>query len=223
MPDRPIAPFGTDASDDDEVRERHVVLRTVKRLRSLIVLVPLAAVVLVAAGIGASKLWAEIPVREDPDPPVTCWDGTETTLSECSEPTGLRGLRWVFPSFRPSDDACERVRRSERNQERPLEVACTSSFDQRPVTLTYSVRTSLDQGLTFLERRYGEPPTEDADGERLVFRSQGADEDGLHSATVAYADHPFAVTVEAPDPDVRDDALAELVRYRPADEVVARG
>lgn len=216
----PMAQFGADAPDADEVRERHVVLRTLKRVRALLVLLPLVAALLVVAGIGASKLWAELPQRTDVSPEVTCWDRTVRPVDECTEPAGPFGLRWVFPSFRADDPRCEKVARTSRDEARPLEYACTYSFDQRPVRVTYSVRTSLHQGLAFLERRYDAPPRRDADGERLVFRASSPS--GVHVTTVAYADHPFAVTVEAPEPGLRDDALAELVQFRPAEQVRVR-
>lgn len=217
----PLARFDADAPDADEVRESHVVLRTLKRVRALIVLVPLIGGLLAAASIGASKLWAEIPEREAVSPEATCWDKSVRPVDECPEPVGPFGLRWVFPSFRADDPRCERVVRSRRQQQRPLEFACSLRFDQRPVTVTYSVRTSLEQGLTFLQRRYGVDPRPEADGERLVFRAAKAT-DGVWMVTVAYAEHPFAVTVEAPKRRLRDDALAELVEFRPAEQIRVR-
>lgn len=217
-----MARFGGDAPDADDVGERHPVLRALKRLRSLIVLVPLVAVVVVAAGIGASKLWAELPEDAAVSPEVTCWNGSTATLEECPEPRGRAGLRWVFPSFTPGDSRCSEVRRRARDEARPLEFACQSSFDQRPLTITYSARTSLEQGLAFIERSSGVEGEPDADGERLVFRSPRADDDGLFRVTVAYAEHPYSVTVAAPTADVRDTALDELVRFRPADGLLTR-
>ncbi len=205
---------------DDEDDEPHVVLRTLRRARSLLVLVPLVAGLLVAAGIGASKLWADLPDRAAAPPDVTCWDGATAPLAECTAPDGRAGLRWVFPSFRRDADSCREIRRPARGRERPTEFTCSVIVDQRPVTIVYSVRTSTTEGLAFLERSYGTEPV--VDGDRLVFTADEPGE-GRYRVTVAYAEHPYSVTVEAPAPDVRDTALAELVELRPARRVLTRG
>jgi hypothetical protein len=83
------------------------------------------------------------------------------------------------------------------------------------------VRTSVREGLAFLERTYGTAPV--ADGDRLVFRAAGPDGTGAYRLTVAYAEHPFSVTVGAPDPGLRDTALEQLVEMRPGDRVLTRG
>lgn len=217
-----MARFDADAPDADEVGERNVVLRALKRMRAGIVLVPLVVGLLVAASIGASKLWADLPQEAATDPDVTCWNNTQAPISQCPQPQGKFGLRWVFPSFKPDDSDCSQVRRRDQDKGRPFEFACNQRYDQRPVVITYSVRTSLDEGLAFLRRVYGAKPVSEADGERLVFRSRKPGDDGLYRVTVAYTDHPFSVTVAAPDPDLRDTALDELVRYRPAEQLVVR-
>lgn len=221
----PMARFDPEAPDADEVRERHVVWRVLRRARAGIVLVPLLVGVLVAASIGASKLWADIPERSRAEAPVTCWDGSSATLGECPVPAGRAGLRYVYPSFRAADDdgSCSAVPRRGRGKDRPVEFACALRFDQRPVTVVYSARSSLQRGLNYLRRLYQAPAVPEADDERLVFRAQEPDELGVYRTTVAYADHPFSVTVEAPDVDVRDLALGELVQLRPADRILTRG
>lgn len=219
----PMSRFGGDAPDADEVGERHVVLRTLKRVRVMIVLVPLVVGLLVVASIGADKLFEDVPDRAATDPVVTCWNGSEAPASTCPEPSGKFGLRWVFPSFKPDDGRCVEIKRRQRSQARPVEFSCSQSFDQRPINVTYSARTSTQQGLTFLQRSYGVQSVEDADGERLVFRAAKPDEEGLYRVTVAYADYPFSVTVAAPEAELRDTALDELVRFRAADNLLVRG
>lgn len=217
----PMARFGGDAPDPDGNDERPALLRFLKRARALIVLVPLVVGLLVAASIGASKLWAELPERVAPPPDVTCWNGSTAPLTECPPPTGKGGLRWVFPSFRAQDAQCREIRRPASDRARPVEFTCDLRLDQRPVTVVYSVRTSVTQGLAFLERSYGSDPA--ADGELLVFRDRRPDDEGSYRLTAAYAEHPYSVTVQAPEPGLRDTALAELVEFRPAERLLARG
>lgn len=219
----PMSRFDPEAPDADDLDERHVAFRTLKRVRVLLVLGTLLVGLLVAAGIGASKLWADPPERDAVSQTVTCWNGTEAPLDECTEPEGGRGLQWVFPSFRLDDTRCEEIKRPARTEKRPVEFTCDRTLDQRRVVLVYTARTSLDQGLAFLRRTYDATPDEEADGERLVFRSSVVDDDGFVELTAAYAEHPFTVTVRAPTEELRDTALDELVRFRPADQVVVRG
>lgn len=195
--------------------------RTWRSIRSTLVLVPLLVVLVGAAAIGATKLWAEVPDRSVAGPEVTCWDGTTAVAADCTEPRGQRGLRWVFPSFRPDDERCARVTSRSRAY-RPFDFACEVRFDQRTVTITYAARSSTDQLLSSVRKAYGNRPVTEAEGERIVFRSNRPDADGLYRTTVVYAEHPFAVTVEAPAVDVRDGALAEIVRFRPAAELLVR-
>ena len=215
----PPTRFGGDAPDG-EAGERNVVLRTLLRLRSVLVLLPLLAGLLIAASIGAGMLWADIPERKLTGPNVTCWDGQEAPVTDCTEPRGSRGLHWVFPSFKPRDERCEPAKRLSKTS--PYVVACTQRFDQRPITVTYTARSSADDLIKALRASYGAKPVSEADGERLVFRTASAGSDGLFRVTVAYAGHPFSVTIEAPDSRVRDTALDELVTFRPADEIVVR-
>lgn len=225
----PMARFGGGATDpdrpDDDDGERHVVLRVLKRVRAAVVLVPLVAGLLVAASIGASKLFADVPERVAAPPDVTCWNGSTAPLASCPDPRGKAGLRWVFPSFRVADTdaACTPVQRRQRDSARPVEFACDLQFEQLPITVTYTARTAVASGLAFLERTYGVEGEPEADGERLVFRTARADDDGAFRVTVAYAEHPYSVTVAAPEPGLRDAALGELVDFRPADVLATRG
>jgi hypothetical protein len=220
----PMDRFGTHASDVDAADgpdEAHVVTRTLKRARVLIVLVPLVVGLLVAASIGAGKLFEDVPERGAVAPEVTCWNGTRSTAADCPEPRGRSGLRWVFPSFNPGDSRCAQVSGPKRAGGRPVQFACALQYDQRPVTITYAAHAEPERDLRSLERSYGFPPEPEADGARLAFRSDQP-QDGLYRVTIAYADHPFSVTVQAPEPGLRDTALDELVRFRPAPQVLVR-
>lgn len=199
-------------------------VRALRRVRTPLVLLPLVVVLLVAASAGASRLFADLPERAAPLPEVTCWDGATALEGQCTDPAGRAGLRWLFPSFVPSDARCTRVRRPGSAEQRPLEYACVLTLDQRAVTITYSARTSLTQGLGFLRRTYGDlEPVADAEAQTLLFAARRPSDEGLFHVTLAYAEHPYSVTVEAPERGLRDTALNELVELRPASEVAALG
>ncbi|WP_309646974.1 hypothetical protein [Nocardioides sp.] len=208
------------APTSTESNERPLVLRLLVRLRAVIVLLPLLAGLLYAASVGADKLWADLPEKTLPPVVQTCWDGQEAAT--CAAPTGVRGLRWVFPSFRPGTGSCQERVRDQRKLERPLEWACTAPLDGSQVSITYSVRTSTEAGLAYLRRIFANQPQPAADGDRLVFAGTKPGPDGRFEVTVAYADHPFAVTVAATTLRLCDLALDELVQFRDADQVVVR-
>lgn len=210
----------TAAEPEPERAERPLVVRLLLRWRAAIVLVPLLGGLLYAAAVGADKLWADLPDQPMPPALQTCWDGVDAET--CDEPAGVRGLRWVFPSFRPGTGSCTEVVRDQRRRERPLEWACTARLDGSRVTVTYSVRTSTEAGIAYLRRTFDEPPQPAADGDRLVFADTGAGPDGRYEVTVAYAEHPFAVTVSCITLRLCDLALDELVDFRDADQVLTR-
>ncbi len=206
------------AEDDDEVRERPVVLRVLKRWRALIVLLPLVIALGVAAAIGARLLWADVPERVAPAPDVTCWDLTVVPESQCPVPSGVAGLRWVFPSFTPGRSDCTEVAREEPL---PFEWRCRVVLDGEPIRLAYSARPSTEQALSSLRQRYTDEPESVADGERLVFRLPNRAEAGYMLA-VAYERYPFVVTVTAATIGLRERALEQLLEFRPDDQVLAR-
>ena len=183
---------------------------------TLVVLVLLAA--LVAAGAaGARLLFAEVPAKA-PDPvTVTCWDGEQRTdPEECGQPTGARGLRWVFPAFRPQSEGCRDVLADFPTFQGPTMWACEAEVSGSPVLITYSELTDLEEGLDYLEETYD-------DSQRTVVKAPAGRpvryewrrpfEDGFTVISV-FAEHPFAVEVRAEDEGVREEALA-TVRFRP--------
>ena len=192
------------------------------RLRSVLVVIPLVAGLVVVAGIGARMLLADIP---DPEPEatvadVTCWDGTTKAAEDCTSPTGRAGLRWVFPSFKPDLLGCRNVLLEHPEFKRPTMFECDGAVPTGRVTITYSELSAVPAGRAYLEKEYGVAPEEIDDG-RLLWTDSGAT-DGIYEADVMYAEAPFAVEVRARSAQVRDDALDSLIRFRPADHITVR-
>jgi hypothetical protein len=183
---------------------------------TLVVLVLLAA--LGAAGaLGARMLFAEIPSSGPEPATVTCWDGEQRTdPADCGRPRGVRGLRWVFPSFRPSDVGCRDVLAEHPTFQGPTMWSCDVEIAGSPVLITYSELTGVAESIAYLERHYSgvERTTVAAsDGAPARYEWRRRFEDGYVLISV-YADHPFAVEVRAEEKVLREDALATVVRFR---------
>jgi len=194
--------------------------------RSVLIIVPLVAGVLVAAALGARMLLAEIPDPTAADGPadVTCWDHETVPAENCTTPAGRAGLRWVFPSFRPDDLDCRNVLRERPALKRPTMFECEGSVRAGEVTLTYSEFADVDQGRRSLEREYGSPPEEvdDAGVRRLVWTEGDEPNGDVYELDVMYAEVPFGVEVRARSAKARDLALESLVELRPEDQISVR-
>lgn len=188
-----------------------------RRWRVVLVLTPALALIVGAAAQGHRLLWA--PVPEPPPPPVEvrCWDGSIAEPDACGIPDGLRGLAWVFPSLNVRSPRCGPVERAPRALERPTELRCAYQFQQELVTVTYSRRTTLNRGLSYLDAIFPTGPLPLAGG---LLRFEDAERRPAgYEAALAYADYPFAVEVSAPDAVTRDAALEDLVQLRPAGQL----
>ncbi|WP_323793553.1 hypothetical protein [Nocardioides sp.] len=201
----------------EPARARHGLGATLKRWRTPIVLLPLFAALVYSGTVGAQMLWGETRATPTASPTVTCWDGTEDTEEACPEPTGVAGLRWVFPSFRPNTDACREVVYEDAGSTGPLEYVCRVRVAGTKARVRYSERSNLQRGLNYFGKRYdGFDPEPVAAGSRLAFRSDEPFKNGTYEVTVAYVEHPFAVTVNAVNERLRDRVLRQSVNLRPA-------
>lgn len=185
--------------------------------RTTVVVLTLVAGLAAAGAVGASMLFAEIPAKDPAPETVTCWDGEQRAdPDDCGRPTGVRGLRWVFPSFRPGDQGCRNVLDEHPSFQGPTMWACDVEIAGSPVVITYSELPDVKKSLVAVQRSYDgvERTTVEADnGSPLRYEWRRPFEDGYVLIAV-YAEHPYAVEVRAEDEVLREDALATVVRFR---------
>ena len=195
----------------------------VVRWRTPLVVVPLLGGLLVAGGIGARMMTSEKPTAVDAAA-VTCWDGDRVTTSDaCSTPGGKAGLRWVFPSLRPNRPQCTDDRADDPDNPRPVQWTCRVQVAGTTARITYFQLADLKAGLRYHQRLFRSGDREkivDDAGEtvRYVWRREV---DGRFELTSAYVDHPFAVTVVAPQRRAREQAL-RTVTLRAPDAIAVR-
>jgi hypothetical protein len=194
-------------------------LRGIARWRTPIVVFPLLAGVAIAAGTGAQMLTAKIPT--DTRAEITCWDGGAARAAEdCAPPSGVAGLRWVFPTFHPQRDDCVDVLVEHPEYPRPAMYACELKVGRRWVAVTYMQLADVDAGRRYFEKAFPGSVREKVRGAggtpyRYVWRKRTDDAFVLASM---YVDYPFAVTVSASAAEDRDRGLRKLV-FRPPDRM----
>ncbi|MCD4523668.1 hypothetical protein [Nocardioides sp. cx-173] len=201
-------------------------LRRLARGRTSLVVLPLAVALVVTAALGAQLLWAELPDTDAAEASTLCWDGAQVDdAGDCGMPTGPRGLRWVFPSFRPGSDDCRDVRAQHRELGRRTMWECEFEITGSPIVITYSELASGKVGRAALELEY-------ADGQRRTVKAKDGTPlrhewrrelpSGGFEVTVVYAAHPYAVQVRAEERALREAALRSTVRYRDPETMSSR-
>lgn len=149
---------------------------------------------------------------------VRCWDGTRTDrLSKCSEPEGLRGMRWIFPSFE------RRVcRRGTAARPRLSFFDCRTALrDGTPVEMHFSEWTRTELGVANYRANEGVQVERLASGRFrwLIFTPQ--DRTGVGQWKVAFMlrNAPYSLTMYARSESARTRAIDELLDMRPASQV----
>ncbi|MAS55929.1 MAG: hypothetical protein CMJ44_15145 [Pimelobacter sp.] len=197
-------------------RVRRGFWATLLRWRAPIVLIPLILGLGYSGTVGAQMLWAEVQPDPPPAPIVTCWNDAVEVADECPTPTGVPGLRWAFPSFKPGSAACKPVVYPDNGNPRPLEYTCRQRISGTRATVNYSERSDLERGLNYFANRYdGIRPARTGAGTRVVYRDPSPRKDGTYELTVAYTAYPFAVSVRAVNERLRDAVLSDVVTFRP--------
>lgn len=155
---------------------------------------------------------------------VTCWDNTPAdTAAQCSQPAGVEGLAWVYPSFDRND--C--VPAGHPPAKLMAWQCWTKSPDGRSVLIRYNEWQTPDLGWASYVGK-GRSSTQSLvrspSGKVLqgVWRFDGVNREGRVTLSVMYKDWPFSVSVEGKSMTSINDALKYLVRQRDAREMLTR-
>ena len=173
---------------------------------------PLLAGLAVVGGMGARLLTEKVP------PPtahiqVDCWDGTGAdSLDACTAPSGMEGLRWVFPTFHPLRDNCVDVLATHPEYVRPAMYQCDFKIPKQWVTVTYNELADIDAARKYFAKQYPDAEREvvktvEGTAYRYVWRQQT---DEGHALAAMYMDYPYAVEIVARSAKARDAALRKL-------------
>ena len=187
-------------------------LRRIAPWRTPLVVFPLLAALAVVGGMGARMLTQEIPPPE-PQTQVLCWDGTVTeSASGCTAPSGVDGLRWVFPTFHPDRDDCVDVLIEHPEYPRPAMFECDFKAGNRWLKVTYNELASVEAARKYYEKEFPDADREQvrtAEGTpyRYLWRQQT---DAGFELAAMYIDFPYAVEVVAKTASSRDLALRKL-------------
>jgi hypothetical protein len=131
-----------------------------------------------------------------PAAPYRCWDGSDAQqLKECSHPTGVEGLRWVFPAM--ADDRCAKASKPGDGAE--LRVLCVHVLeDGTRAGVGYFEWSSVKAGKRFYGAQ-GLAPTKakGPDGRPVSFGFFGVEDDQVKSASL-FADEPLSFTITFP-------------------------
>ncbi|MCD4532985.1 hypothetical protein LRP67_02675 [Nocardioides sp. cx-169] len=201
-------------------------LRRLARGRTSLVVLPLAVALIVTAVLGARLLWADLPETDAAEASAVCWDGEEVAdAGDCGRPTGPRGLRWVFPSFRPGNDDCRDVRAQHRELGRRTMWECEFEITGSPIVITYSELAAGRDGRAALELEYADEErrtVKTKDGTPLRHEWRRELPAGGFEVMVVYAAHPYAVQVRAEERALREEGLRSTVRYRAPERMSSR-
>jgi hypothetical protein len=150
-------------------------------------------------------------------PPVTCWDGSSAgERSSCTQPTGVQGLEWVFPSLDHVLASCNRARPgSQDDYAVSLSWVCFATAGGEPVTVTYDLVDDPGEVRTWMERRVGRAGVTTQGGRSMM---RDVDQEPVRF-TAVYDRFPYAVSVFAPTRAAAVAAWQSLVEMRPARSV----
>jgi hypothetical protein len=146
------------------------------------------------------------------EPDAQCWDGTVADkVAYCSEPTGARGMRWVFPSIDDADCG--------PGGEAPARIriwTCTDHLTNgTAIKFNYSQWRNVSDAIAHYDGDAYDKT--DLPGGRTRWLS--VTNDNTYKAAIMYDGMPWSVTVYAPNATARDRAVDNLLTMRPRDEL----
>ncbi len=131
---------------------------------------------------------------------VICWTGSKVeSRSQCTVPSGLGGLRWVYPSFDRDFETCEQT--PDPTPAGKVRAWFCPFADNRREGVRYNEWRSPSDAEAYHKMDYRPYPPETLRHTHrqlgYIWRRLSPDEHDLVSATVAYRDWPFSVTVQS--------------------------
>lgn len=143
----------------------------------------------------------EDSVGEGPTPTPTpsrmrCWDGeVAARAAACSVPSGLKGLLWVYPSFKQDRAECRRIQKP-RSPRKVLVYFCPFTVDNPDEGIRYGEWVSASAAEEVIAGDFDpwDDPKVQEDSWSVWIR-ESADEQGWFSSAVAYRDWPFSAEV----------------------------
>ena len=176
------------------------------------------AALIIVSSIGARLLLEAIPDPVAAPPSAICWDTEEVpTADECTLPTGLAGLRWVFPSFNPDEGECRNLLQGVKNPTRPTAWRCDIVTKNGVlVQVNYLELVNAKSARIYYQKQFeGVERLSVQDRQDQVFRYEWRQPTklGFQLATV-YKDFPFAVVVNSENAAFRDKIFKSQVKFR---------
>lgn len=175
-----------------------------------------------ASGADAHDTSSAQPAAGDASAPAepisyTCWNDREVEhLRDCPRPKGAAGLAWVFPSFDPS--GCRNMKADGGVVARVVFFECQDATPRGyPITFHYSIWRSSAAGYAHYDggagvhRTAGYSPA----GKLVGYKWLSVARSGEFKAAVMYARAPFTVSLYAPTPAARAEALDDVLQMRP--------
>lgn len=135
-----------------------------------------------------------------PTPKQHCWDGQVTEPANCATPSGVKGLSWLFPTFKQAQarGECQTIPRPFAKR-RTLAYFCPFTADNPGEGIRYSEWESAAAAREVIGDDVSWP-AKDVEREGYtwtVWVRENRDENGRYSTVVAYRDWPFSVEVES--------------------------
>jgi len=155
---------------------------------------------------------------------VVCWDGSSVqSARQCSAPTGVEGLAWMYPSFDRSE--CDRAGLP------PPRLTVWQCWEYTPVGDRVLIRYSEWQSVALAEQSYASKQRgsttsfeRSPNGRvvRTVWRYDDVNREGRVTLSAVYRDWPFSVSIEGDSARAIDDGLDQLVVQRNPADVLTR-
>jgi len=184
-------------------------------LAGLLVLAAVAAVAAVMLGLRPSDPDAGgppgpdvvAPTRTSPASParlrLRCWRGTTVKApQDCPTPSGLRGMLWVYPSFKDDRALCRRIRQPFAPR-KVLGYFCPFTSANPREGIRYSEWSSAASARRTISRDFSPWPEQAVEREGYtwsVWIRESRDETGWFSSALAYRDWPFSAEVVSNTP-----------------------